>query len=79
MFPDDAQTHIPTKTNFGQNFKRDEFNGIVMNESELLCLFVIVIFLPLFLLILFYFFLYFHYYYLTLKGVSTIIFNDSGG
>ena len=79
MFPDNAQTQIPTKQNFGQNFKRDEFNGIVMNESELLCLFVIVIFLPLFLLILFYFFLSFHYYYLTLKGVSTLIFNDSGG
>ena len=81
MFPDDAQTHIPTKTNFGQNFKRDEFNGIVMNESELLCLFVLVIYFILssFLLSLFYFFLYFHYYYLTLKEVGTRIFNDSGG
>ena len=58
MFPDNAQTQITTKQNLDQISERDEFNVIVINMSELLCLFVLVIYFILFLfsLILFYFF-----------------------
>ena len=58
MFPDNAQIHITTKQNLDQISERDEFNVIVINMSELLCLFVLVIYFILFLfsLILFYFF-----------------------
>ena len=44
MVPDNSHNQIPIKHNFRQTFECDEFDGIVMNESEVLCVFVLVIY-----------------------------------
>ena len=44
VVPDNAQTQIPIKHNFSQTFERDEFDGRVMNKSEIFCVFWLVVY-----------------------------------
>ena len=43
--PDNKQNHNNIKQNFSQTFERDKFYGRVINESGVLCVFVIIIYL----------------------------------
>ena len=62
---DNAQTQIATNHNYSQTFERDEFDGILINKSEVSFVFVLVIYfiLFLFLFILLYLFIYLCYSY----------------